>query len=191
MARKLLLVADVERVLRLSRDLRPRAVLITILVSAAIDGVALSQMLSAIVNDPQLTVAQCDRLLAIVRKHEERGLPMLATGMRGEYVWQRTSLRLFGDRIATEVDAQGRAVDRPLDRRKVAEIFLGMTGGVPGEGCPRVHDYAAHGHGPTETCTWHDRAGHLTYPDRAKGWLSRSRARHEVQDGKLAAERQR
>ncbi|MBX3161682.1 MAG: transglycosylase domain-containing protein [Deltaproteobacteria bacterium] len=76
--------------------------------------------------------------------------------------------------------ANGHRLTLPPRPDTVGEIEVcAVSGGVPGEGCPRVHDYAAHGHGPTETCAWHDRAGHLTYPARAKGWLARARARHE------------
>jgi penicillin-binding protein 1C len=86
--------------------------------------------------------------------------------------------------------ANGRRLTLPPRPSEIREIEVcAVSGGKPGEGCPRVHDHAAHGHGPTETCTWHDRAGRLTYPDRAKGWLARSRARQEYRDGKLAADR--
>ena len=48
-----------------------------------------------------------------------------------------------------------------------------LSGMAPGPHCPRVHDYALHGHAPTTPCTWHDEAGHVRYPDKARGWLAR------------------
>ncbi|HEX4418277.1 MAG TPA: transglycosylase domain-containing protein [Kofleriaceae bacterium] len=48
-----------------------------------------------------------------------------------------------------------------------------VSGMAPGPHCPRVHDHVAHGRAPTEPCTWHDAAGRLTYPDKAKHWLAR------------------
>jgi penicillin-binding protein 1C len=53
-----------------------------------------------------------------------------------------------------------------------------VSGMKPGEHCPRTHDHAAHGHGPTETCTWHQHDGSVAYPARATGWLERRRAAH-------------
>lgn len=53
-----------------------------------------------------------------------------------------------------------------------------ISGGKPGEHCPRMHDHAAHGHGPDEPCTWHKPDGSLEYPARAKGWLERKRTSH-------------
>jgi hypothetical protein len=49
----------------------------------------------------------------------------------------------------------------------------------PGEHRPRVHDHAAHGHGPDEPCTWHEEGtGKLQSPARAKGRLDRKRGSH-------------
>jgi penicillin-binding protein 1C len=53
-----------------------------------------------------------------------------------------------------------------------------VSGMKPGPNCPRMHDHAAHGHAPGETCTWHNGDGHVQYPARAKGWLERRRAAH-------------
>jgi penicillin-binding protein 1C len=53
-----------------------------------------------------------------------------------------------------------------------------VSGMAAGERCPRVHDHAARGHAPGETCTWHQGDGHVEYPARAKGWLERQRASH-------------
>ncbi|MGE0549417.1 MAG: transglycosylase domain-containing protein [Kofleriaceae bacterium] len=47
------------------------------------------------------------------------------------------------------------------------------SGMVPSASCPRIRDYAARGHAPTERDTWHDADGNVRYPDRAAGWLSR------------------
>jgi len=64
---------------------------------------------------------------------------------------------------------------RPAD---VEEIEVCATSGMlPSPGCPRIHDYALRGHGPTEVDTWHDASGAITYPARAKGWLSRTGGR--------------
>jgi penicillin-binding protein 1C len=50
-----------------------------------------------------------------------------------------------------------------------------ISGMAPGPHCPRVHDYAVHGRAPAAPCSWHDDAGRLHYPDRAKHWLARRR----------------
>ncbi|HET9623617.1 MAG TPA: transglycosylase domain-containing protein [Kofleriaceae bacterium] len=48
-----------------------------------------------------------------------------------------------------------------------------ISGMAPGPHCPRVHDYVARGRAPGEPCTWHDAAGRVTYPARARTWLAR------------------
>jgi penicillin-binding protein 1C len=61
---------------------------------------------------------------------------------------------------------------RPDDIEPVERCAI--SGMAPGPHCPRVHDHAVHG-APAAPCTWHDDAGRLHYPDRARPWLARRR----------------
>ena len=60
---------------------------------------------------------------------------------------------------------------RPDDIEPVERCAI--SGMAPGPHCPRVHDYAVHGRAPAAPCSWHDDAGRLHYPDRARHWLAR------------------
>jgi penicillin-binding protein 1C len=62
---------------------------------------------------------------------------------------------------------------RPDDIEPVERCAI--SGMAPGPHCPRVHDYAVRGRAPAAPCSWHDDAGRLHYPDRAKHWLARRR----------------
>ena len=72
---------ELGRVLRLSRDLRPRGYFISDLVSAAIDLAATRQIMLPILTTPGLTVQHCDRLLALLSEHEVRSIDMYSEGL--------------------------------------------------------------------------------------------------------------
>jgi penicillin-binding protein 1C len=72
--------------------------------------------------------------------------------------------------------AGGEALTLPAQPNAVDDVELCATSGmVASEHCPRIRDHAHHDHVPTEPCTWHHADGTMQYPDRARGWLERSR----------------
>jgi penicillin-binding protein 1C len=74
--------------------------------------------------------------------------------------------------------AGGGKLTLPRKPDGVVEIEVCETSGMlPSATCPRIHDYAHRGHGPTQIDTWHDATGAVVYPARAHGWLSRTRGR--------------
>jgi penicillin-binding protein 1C len=77
--------------------------------------------------------------------------------------------------------AKGRKLTLPARPDDVDDIEVcAVSGMAPGPDCPRKHDHAARGHGPTETCTWHRRSGagvELHWPAEAAGWAARERSR--------------
>ena len=74
--------------------------------------------------------------------------------------------------------AAGRKLTLPSAPAEVAEVELCSTSGMlPSPNCPRIHDYVHRGRGPTEVDTWHDAAGVVTYPAKARGWLARTHGR--------------
>ncbi len=82
---------DLARLLRVSRDLLPRGHAITGLVSSAIDGVAVKTVFMPLLTTPGLTIAHCDRLLALLIEHDERSVDAYSEGLRTEYLSSRTT----------------------------------------------------------------------------------------------------
>ena len=101
----------IRRTLRLSRDLRPRGVLISQLVSVAIDAVVLSSIQNFTLRQPGLKPQQCDRLLALLAEHEKAAIDPNSEGLRMEYVMQRNTLddlqtgRVSLDKITEDANA--------------------------------------------------------------------------------------
>lgn len=82
----------IKRALRMSRDLQPRGFMVCQLVSIAMDGVILSGIDRLTLNDPQLTPDRCDRLLALLIEHQQRGLDRCEEGLRLEYISTRETI---------------------------------------------------------------------------------------------------
>jgi hypothetical protein len=89
-------IRDVEAVLRLVRDLRPRGAMINQLVAAALTQGTCADMVKTILADPGLRVEHCDRLLKVLLDHEASSSDGYAEGLRAEYVTARALLRDLG-----------------------------------------------------------------------------------------------
>jgi hypothetical protein len=116
-------IEKVGKVLRLSRDLRPRGPIVCQLVSAAIDWSCEHRLIPAILVHPGLQLKHCDRLLAILKDHESIALDPFATGVEGEYVIHRAVIRVFEARTKTVFDERGNPSEQKLDRLGVARYF--------------------------------------------------------------------
>jgi len=79
-------IGNVEMMLRLSRDLRRRAPLVSQIVASVVEGEFLREITGPILNHPKVTVAQCERLLEIIRAHEANAIDCHAEGLRSEYL---------------------------------------------------------------------------------------------------------
>jgi hypothetical protein len=87
-------IRDVETVLRLDRDLRPRGSMITQMVAGAItEQEVCAKMVKAILAAPGLRVDHCDRLLKVFLNHDTTSSDGYAEGLRVEYLTARVSLR--------------------------------------------------------------------------------------------------
>jgi hypothetical protein len=85
---------DVETVLRLVRDLRPRGSMVTQMVAGAItERDVCANMVAAILTAPGLRVDHCDRLLKVFLSHDTTSSDGYAEGLRMEYLAARVSLR--------------------------------------------------------------------------------------------------
>lgn len=83
---------DVEMLLRLTRDVVRRGPFVMVLVAYSVEGIFCGDIVPVILGAKNLNASQCDRLLAILAKHEaERGDPFIE-GMRAEYVMLRKIL---------------------------------------------------------------------------------------------------
>ncbi len=115
-------------VLQLSRDVRPRGPCIMQVVSIAIEDVISRSMTKRVLNDPGITVAQCDRLLGIWNAHEAAALDPWDTGIKGEYIAMRNSLHIFETGVGLAADEAGNVIQTPSSKRAVAEYMNRLTG---------------------------------------------------------------
>ena len=85
-------IQDLETVLRLSRDLRPRGVEVSQLVSIAVDGICCQQMVPEILAAPAVQTQHCDRLLALLVEHEAKAIDPFLEANRAWYFMDRQIL---------------------------------------------------------------------------------------------------
>ncbi len=85
----------VERTLRLARDLRPRGPGISQLVSVSIAGVTLTAVNDFMLAIPSLDPNHCDRLLAILKEHEDTSIAAFEEGVRMQYIIERNIIDDF------------------------------------------------------------------------------------------------
>ena len=112
---------DLARLLRFSRDLLPRGVMIVDLVSTAVGEVTAKDVIMPLLAAPGLTVAHCDRLLALLAEHEARSVEAYTEGLHTEYLSNRATLHdlVFDqDRLRKEWNTFG----NPAGPSIVAEI---------------------------------------------------------------------
>lgn len=83
---------SIRRVLRLSRDLRPRGSGVSQAVSNSVAYIALSAINDFTLSQPGLTTERCDRLLALLAEHRGDPISPLQEGMRVDYIAVRNTL---------------------------------------------------------------------------------------------------
>jgi len=101
---------DLSRLLRLSRDLRPRGFLIVDFVSISLDRMAIDDVVLPMLADPVLTVQHCDRIQSLLAEHESRSIDIYSEGLRAEYLASRATLHdlvLHQDRLRQEMKDLG------------------------------------------------------------------------------------
>jgi hypothetical protein len=97
----------IQRLLRLSRDIRPRGCFVTQLVSYTLDGIILGGIADFTLGQPELKAKDCDRLLALLVEHEREAVSSAEEGLRVEYVTLRNTLdALQQGRISAKSFAQ-------------------------------------------------------------------------------------
>jgi hypothetical protein len=100
-------ISDTETVVRLARDLLPRCDLIRHLVAGTMTEVTAKGIVVAILAAPTLRPEHCDRLLGILRRHEDNAPApdTYATAVQIEYVTTRWSI-LLAVQTARRIQAQ-------------------------------------------------------------------------------------
>lgn len=98
-----------RRLLRLSRDLRPRGLLIAQLVSVAIENSLLHDIRAFTLATSTLTGKDCEQLLALLGQHQRTAVDPLAEGLRMEYILARGAFNdiEFGRLLAKELGVDG------------------------------------------------------------------------------------
>jgi hypothetical protein len=115
---------DLEMVLRLTRDIVRRGPLITALVAYAMQQIICNDIVPAVLGAKDLNASQCDRLLAILAKHEaERGDPFME-GMRGEYVMLRKIVHDLQHRRTEWAKEMWDALGIRGDTRSAGVVFI-------------------------------------------------------------------
>ena len=85
-------IQDSATTFRVGRDIAHRGVLISALVSTAIDSVVCQNILRDVLLHPKLTTEQCDRLLSILVEQEKFHDVVWRSAWQGEYVGYRVIL---------------------------------------------------------------------------------------------------
>ena len=85
-------IHEIELVLRLTRDLRPRGVTITQLVADACTQITCSSMVPAVLASPRLRAEHCERLLKVLETHDAKYADGYTEGLRAEYISARSTL---------------------------------------------------------------------------------------------------
>jgi hypothetical protein len=86
---------DLEVVLRLTRDLRPRGSLICQIIATSIGEIAMSQIIPALLASPALRDEHARRLIDLLRRHEAASIDGYQEGMRFEYIVLRHNLAII------------------------------------------------------------------------------------------------
>jgi hypothetical protein len=114
---------NIERLLRLSRDLRPRGPLISQLVSISLYNICCNDLVKRIFASPDLTPQHCDQLLAALIKHEQQASEPFVEGLRSEYVMTRMALHDIQHRTG-EFDPKRMREEFELQSDSIGAVIL-------------------------------------------------------------------
>ena len=140
-------LSALAKLFRLSRDVRPRGYSICQAVSVANDLIATEHVLPIFLASPRLQPGHCDRLLALLAKHEAEGLDPFATGIRADYLLERIYFHWLVNGRLTVASPDGRPTEQQLDHKSQVQALLGeiLEHGPrrPGAGTDLLDDPAA------------------------------------------------
>ncbi len=88
-------IHEIELVLRLARDLRPRGVTITQLVADACSQFICLTAVPTVLASPRLRAEQCERLMKVLETHDTKSLDGYDEGMRAAYIGARATLEMI------------------------------------------------------------------------------------------------
>ncbi len=133
---------NIDLLLRLSRDLQRRGASVTQLVSVAIDSVCYQGCVKRVLADQNLTTDHCDRLLAILARHEQQAVDPLVESLRGEYVIMRSTLH---DVRFQTGDFDPKFMREELEVDSIGALITGLAPGGSGsdQEAARIDAYAA------------------------------------------------
>ncbi len=85
-------IYEIELVLRLAKDLRPRGIVITQLVADACSQYICSVAVPTVLASPRLRAEQCERLMKVLETHDAKSVDGYAEGLRAAYLVARSTL---------------------------------------------------------------------------------------------------
>ena len=146
-------IQGVETVLRLSRDLRPRGVIVCQLVCVAMDNICCEEIVPVILTTAGVTAQHCDRLLAALVRHEAEARDPFLEARRFQYIMDRTVLHdlqhrvgMFDPQYMNDGLGVRSAVDSPFACLSVLKSLGGYGGRLArekyGEAIPRTREDA-------------------------------------------------
>jgi hypothetical protein len=119
-----LAIGDIQRILRLSRDIRPRGSAIDQIFATAVDALACNNLIPSILRHPSMQTKQCEQLLALLKRHREQMVDSFATGVEANYLMGRILIRAFEQGIVLTVDANGRPIEKSIDHDGRVRYFI-------------------------------------------------------------------
>ena len=133
---------NIERLLRLSRDLRRRGSSVSQLVCVAINSSCYQGCVKRVLAAPNLTAEECDRLLEVLVLHERQAVDPLVEALRSEYVMMRSTLHDVKYRTG-EFDPE--FMKNELEVDSIGAVITGLTYGGSGSDhkAAKIDTYAA------------------------------------------------
>ena len=109
--------------LRLSRDLRPRGVAITQLVSSKLESVALREILPRLLAEPNLTGEQVGKIIKVLADHEARAIDAYPEAIKAEAIATLAKIHDFTTRADALRKELGVAPETPI-----SDLFMTLDG---------------------------------------------------------------
>jgi hypothetical protein len=85
-------IREIEMVLRLARDLRPRGITMSQLVADAVSQAVYTSMIPTVMASPRLRAEQCERLIKVLEANEAKSVDGYVEGLRAEFISARSTL---------------------------------------------------------------------------------------------------
>lgn len=117
--------------LRLGRDLRPRAPMTMQAIANAVDALTIHNLVIPVLKSPKLTVAQCDELMQLLAQHDAalRSIDSFLIGVRGDHIAKRMLLHDLQHQSGEFVEDRYRQAFGKTNETRGAALMSALNGG--------------------------------------------------------------